>query len=149
MKSLYILLLSCIIFIGSLAQAQEKESYLIVRMVAKHDRTNKADYFIIAADLYNDHAKDIYNLAPFHDEAYTNISDISFFFNRTKSSVFFYNYFRSQTEALEFLSQRHWQLVSVISEINSGYEREKSGDAYVPYTTVSSKPIYYFKKTLN
>src|SRR5438105_11958045 len=140
------ILFSCISCLG---QTHEKESYLILRLNEKYDQTNKNSYFYISADSYNDYAKEIYDLVPFNKEPYENNSGISFFFKKTDSSDFFYNYFRSQTEALKFLSRKQWQLLSVISEINSGYEKERVGENYVSYTTVSSRPIYYFIKIVN
>jgi len=140
------ILFSCI---SSFGQTHEKESYLILRLNGKYDRKNKNVYFYIAADPYNDYAKEIYDLVPFHDEPYIINSGISFYFKKTDSSAFFYNYFRSQTEALKFISQNQWQLFSVIPEINSGYDKERVGDNYALYTTVSSSPVYYFRRIIN
>ena len=149
MKSLPVLLGILFTCISSPGQTQEKESYLILRLNEKYDRTNKNSYFYISADPYNDYAKEIYDLVRFNQEPHFNHSGISFYFQRTDSSIFFYNYFRSQTEALKFLSQKQWQLFSVVSEINSAYDTYLVGDHYSPYTTVSSRVVYYFRRIVD
>ena len=56
----------------SFDRTQEKESYLILSVNEKYDRTNKVSYFYISADPYNDYAKEIYDLVTFNQEPYVN-----------------------------------------------------------------------------
>jgi hypothetical protein len=59
-----------------------------------------------------------------------------------------YNYFYTTTEALNFLSKKGFILVTIYIDILSGFTSKEGGfnTGYVPITTVSSKPVFCFKK---
>lgn len=139
-----LLLLVVLLFMAapSFAQEEERETYLIVRIERQNDRTNP--YFTIGADLHNDNALGLYELVPFNKNLFVPKKGIHFYYNRPDSATQYYNYFKSESEALDFIGRQQWQLVTVLSEISSGYDRVGlSGDTF---TTVSSRPVYYFRK---
>ena len=146
MRKLWAVLL--FILTGSISFGQEAatESFLILRLGHQYDRTNKKNYVFIAAEPYNPNAKGLYDLVPYSDKPSENGMPASFYYQKTDSLTLFYNYFRNQTEALLFLSEQQWQLFSIISEVESGYNTERAGDVYMPYTTVTSRPVYYYRK---
>lgn len=75
---------------------------------------------------------------------------IAFFFDRKDSTQASYNCFRSVNEALLFLGEDGWELVSVNNDIQSeGGVNTRFLDTDLPYTKVNAKPVFYFKRPLD
>jgi len=63
-------------------------------------------------------------------------------------SLFFFttsNCFVNTTEALTFLTELKWELLSVSNEIYSTWDTYSDH----PYTKIGSTPVYYFKKMVD
>jgi hypothetical protein len=142
MKS--ILLLAIGLLLGFIAKAQEskKYSYLLVKITA--NKAKKDSYYTISAEPGNKDASEIYELIPFTPGIYS-LNQPAFYQVRNDTSTVFFNCFLNTTEALNFLSERKWELVSVTNEISSGWYNSSGG----PVTTISSNPVYYLRKELN
>lgn len=139
-----LLLLFLLPFVStSFAQAEEVETYLIIRIKKENEKANA--YYTIAAEPFNNNALDIYELVPFHKNFFVPNKAISFYYNRPDTVTKYYNYFKSETEALDFIGTKNWQLVTVLSEIASAAANSnvlESGTS----TTVKTQPVYYFRK---
>lgn len=120
------------------------ETYLIVRIQRQNEKGNP--YYNIDAEPFNNNALDIYNLVPFQKNFFVPNKAISFYYNRPDTVTKYYNYFKSETEALDFMGSQNWQLVTVLSELSSGYKTAGVEINGPPYTTISSRPVYYFRK---
>ncbi|HEY1114241.1 MAG TPA: hypothetical protein VGE66_11800 [Chitinophagaceae bacterium] len=139
---LFVVLLFCTLPL--FAQEEEVETYLIVRIQRQNNKSNP--YFTIEADLHNDHALALYELMPFDKTLFVPKKGIHFYYNRPDSAEQYYNYFKSESEALDFIGKQQWGLVTVLSEVST----DKRSDGFAPndriYTMVSSRPVYYFRK---
>jgi hypothetical protein len=129
---------------SSLAQDTEVETYLIIRIKRQNDKTNP--YYTIDAEPFNNNALGIYELVPFNKNYFVPKKGVSFYYNRPDTVTQYYNYFKSETEALDFMGNQRWTLVTVLSEISSGYRTAGVDINGPPYTTISSQPVYYFRK---
>ncbi len=142
MKSI-LLFVSVFSFVGfGQAQDTKKYSYLLVRI--NPNKVKKDVYYTINAEPGNKYASELYELFPFKPGTYS-LDQPAFYQVRTDTSTIFYNCFLNTTEALNFLTERKWELVSVTTEISSGWYNSSGGA--VP--TISSHPVYYFRKELN
>jgi hypothetical protein len=132
---------------SSFAQGTEVETYLVVRIKLKNERmTDKGDaYYSINAEPFNNNALDIYQLVPFHKNFFVPNKAISFYYNRPDTVTKYYNYFKSESEALDFIGTKNWQLVTVLSEITSA-ETNSNVQAPGTYTSIKTQPVYYFRK---
>ena len=130
--------------VSSFAQDTEVESYLIVRVKRQGDKNNP--YYTIEAEPFNNNALDIYELVSFNKNLFVPKKGVSFYYNRPDTLTRYYNYFKSETEALDFMGSQRWQLVTVLSEISSGYRTAGVETNGPPYTTIESRPVYYFRK---
>ena len=101
-------------------------------------------YYKINADTGSLYAKEIYNLIEYKKKG-TNGEAI--YYSKDKNDAKpYYNYFSTKTEALQFLADNNWQLVTVSNEVYSDYTYERFDGKLLPVTRVLSRPIYYFKK---
>jgi hypothetical protein len=141
MKAICLLTLLLMVTVLTEAQTATKVSYLVIKIEQRYDTDNT--YYVIAAEAGNAAAKDIYRLVTYRPGKYS-LNQPAFYQVRTDTSTVFYNCFANTTEALSFLAERNWELVTVGSEISSGYSTYYS----YPYTTISSTPVYYFKKNM-
>lgn len=128
----------------SFGQEEETETYLIVRIELQNVKGNS--YYTINAEPFNNHALAIYDLVPFPRNLFIPNKAISFYYNRPDTLTKYYNYFKSETEALDFMGSAQWQLVTVLSELKSEKKAEGYGSDERPYSMVSSRPVYYFRK---
>jgi hypothetical protein len=135
--------------IPSLGQAEPRETYLIVRIQKQDGKQVDKFYYTIEAEPFNDYALDLYNLEPFKKNYFVPKAGVAFYYNRPDSATLYYNYFKSETEALDFMGKQNWRLVTVLNEISSGYKTAGIDIDGPPYTTVSSRPVYYFRKTVD
>lgn len=127
-------------------QEYKQSTNLIVRFQSGFSKNTGNTYYIINADAGNPNAVLIYNLIPYKPERDAVNTGGVFFIPENDTTNAYYNYFATPTSAMEYLSHRGWHLVSVISEVTSDYTFP--GSSNHPITTVSSRPVYYFKKDL-
>ena len=121
-------ILSALIFGLSFANAQSssKYTYLVVRIPNLYDKRLDSVYSVIAADVF----------------WYTQ----NFYSHRTDSSKALYNFFQNTTEAMQFLSEHGWELISVNNDITSVADYHVSHELTLPYTVLYTSPVYYFRK---
>lgn len=144
MRIVLFVLLSLFIVAPSFGQVETVETYLIVRIKKQDNRRPENIYYTIEAEPHNVNALDIYDLVPFNREYFVKKPGVEFYNNHPDTATLYYNYFKSETEALDFIGSQKWQLVTVVPEISSGYR--ESGN--MPFTTISSQLLYYFRKTV-
>jgi hypothetical protein len=143
-------ILSTLLFglLSASAQSSTKYSYLVVRMPSIYDKRLDSVYKIINAENGNPYAQEIYALRSFAGNKDVFWYTQDFYSHRTDSSKTFYNFFENTTEALQFLSEKGWELISVNNDIKSSSETHSSGNLYLPYTVIQASPVYYFRKTI-
>jgi hypothetical protein len=139
MSSLYkLFLLSALILLSTVklfSQNNANLTYIIVRMEERRDIPNKKYYISINAEATNPHAQKIYDLI-WYDGSKKGITNSGRFYNaHSDTTTKVYNYFQNSTEALQFLVEDKWVLVTAFSEIVSS-------------TPISSATVYVFKKEI-
>lgn len=144
MRSLLLFIVLLYYTLPSFAQEAETETYLIVRIQRQNNKSNP--YFTIEADLHNDHALTLYELVTFDKNLFVPKKGIHFYYNRPDSAEQYYNYFKSESEALDFIGKQQWVLVTVLSEVFSEKRTEGYAPNDRPYALVNSRPVYYFRK---
>lgn len=146
MKNIF---LALFVFLSQAVFAQEKinESYLVVRFSVVYDNTMQRNFVEINAEAGCDTAFDIYELPKYNPKKNVVNDEAGFYYNKNFKPVKFYNYFLSVTEAINFLVNRGWVLVTVYSDTFSGYTNERDGQGNLtPVTTITSAPVFLFKK---
>jgi hypothetical protein len=146
-----ILLISLFILsatLKSFCQTNDAFTYLIVNIDVKLNYTGNKYNAVINAEATNKYAAKIYSLKAYDGSIIGINKGAAFFSDHTDSAQAIYNYFQNATEALQFLADDKWVLITVISEVNSSYKNENGVNGLVPITTVSSRPVYYFKKQI-
>jgi hypothetical protein len=130
------------------AQQSNTYTYLVLRIANAYDNNLKKNYSFISADGGCAEAAAIYALKPYRPQKGALNEGALFYAENRQNTGTFFNYFNNTTEALHFLTQQAWELVTVISEIGSSSDKVLGGDGitYVPITAVHSAPVYYFKK---
>lgn len=129
------------------AQENQQKNYLLVRIGADYDYANKRNTFFIIAETGCAAAKNIYLLKKYDFKKNAANTDGVFYYYQKDTITNLYNYFLSTTEALNFLSYCGWTLFTSYIEIFSGYDNQRDGlGAIQPITTVSSRPVFCFKK---
>jgi len=143
-------ILSTLLFVLSVANAQSssKYTYLVVRIPNVHDRRLDTVYSMINAENGNPHAQEIYGLKTFARNKDVFWYTQNFYSHRTDSSKTFYNFFGNTTEALQFMADNGWELVSVNNDIHSSNDIYVSGNLNLPYTNIQASPVYYFRKVI-
>lgn len=146
LKSLFI----CLSFLSiqnSYSQINDTSNYLLVRFERVFDNTNQKTYYLINAERGCDEATTIYSLLKYDSKKNAMNTSGKFYFNTKNINDSLYNYFLSSTEGLNYMSQIGWNLISIFTETLSGYNNERTGSGeLVPVTTVSSRPVFCFKK---
>lgn len=147
MRPILLLVFFLLFSVSTFAQAEEVETYLIIRIKRQNERPNEKGnaYYTIDAEPFNNNALDIYELVPFHKNFFVPNKSISFYYNRPDTVTKYYNYFKSESEALDFIGSKNWQLVTVLSEIAS-VETNSNVLTSGTYTSVKTLPVYYFRK---
>ncbi|HYH14529.1 MAG TPA: hypothetical protein VD794_04890 [Flavisolibacter sp.] len=142
--TLLLFLICCTHVIG---QQNKKFSYLVVQFNTGYDYSNSKDFFTISPE---DKAfLEMNKLVHYNPKSNKGNTSV-FFASKTDSTETMYNYFQSINEALLFLGEKGWELVSVNNTITSeGETRGRLFDSEVPYTKINAKPVFYFKKLLN
>lgn len=144
MKIIALIISSLFIFSNIYSQNDTKYSYLIVKIESDYDKMNDKDFCKISAQPGNPFANEVYGLVKYYTGKKALNTEASYFPDDSDTTKPFFNYFNNATEALLYLAQNKWELVSIFNQITSDYSRE--GD--YPYTKVSSYPVYYFKKEI-
>jgi len=143
------LILFSIITSSTACIGQEKTqlNYLLIRIGADYDFANKRNAFFIMPEMGCDAAKNIYSLKKYDFKKNAVNTDGVFYYNQKNTTTNLYNYFLSNTEALNFLSYCGWTLLTPYIELFSGYDNQKNGAGeIIPITTVSSRPVFVLKK---
>ncbi len=140
-KLLLILLFILSGTLKSFCQNNDAFTYLVVNINAKYDFPNSKYFAVINAEASNKYAAKIYSLNPYDGSKKVINRGAVFFAEHKDSAQSIYNYFVNASEALQFLADDKWILITVISEVNSSYTNENG-------TIVSSRPVYYFKKQI-
>lgn len=130
----------------SFAQQNKKFSYLVVTFNSWKDHNNDRRYFTIKPE--SKEVSGMYKLSTYIPGSEKDNTS-AFFFSRTDSTQSIYNYFRSINEALLFLGENGWELVSVNNNISSESRTRWLDKKDHIYTDVKSEPVYYFKKTVD
>ena len=139
-----IILLIGIISICNDSYSQSKYTYLVVKLIYDYDKENGKVFYTINAEPGNPNANEVYGLRPYKLDKKTINPGGSFFPGTTYTDTALYNYFRNGTEALMFLAQKNWELLTVYNQVISDYSLINDH----PYTIVSSYPVYYLRKEI-
>jgi hypothetical protein len=118
---------------------QNKKKYLLTRFWYEFDKTNQRPYYKIIPDGWCDSANEVYGLREYNPKRNGVNSEAVFYFSRSDTSKLFYNYFRSPTEAFNYMTAFGWR-VSVVFPDNS----DNVGDQ--PNTLVSRQVFCFFKE---
>lgn len=146
-------LIKLLIFCGLLlsvnsaySQLKSEKNYLLIRFERIYDNTNQRSFYSVNPERGCDGASAIYSLLKYDAKKNAENKTGKFYFATKNVGDSLYNYFLSPTEGLNYLAQLEWELVSVFSEITSGYTTERASGDLVPITTVSSRAVFCFKK---
>ena len=143
-------LIYILLFFSLNSYAQEKiaTSYLAIRIETKYDYSIDRYGCTIIAEGGCDAAKSIYNLRKYNFKKNANNDESSFYYNHIDTATNLYNFFNTPTEVLNFMAKNGWTLFNIYPETSSGstLERNGSGGEFFPITTISSRPVFYFKK---
>lgn len=140
-----------------IAQDSTRKKILLVSVVAAKDRYSKKTYYRINADKGVNEASAIYALRPMSD--LVDQSRKGYFLNRQKvvedlaninKDSIIYNYFESESAALNFIVCSGWELQSRQTDIVStpGSTMNVTTLKLDTYTEVSSKDKYIFIRTV-
>jgi hypothetical protein len=148
MKSFLLIIISIIILTSGYSQENTKNTYAIVSIEPGiYDKPNKRYWCKIKAESIKKYSKEINNLINYSMEKNAVNTGASFYFEKNDTTSVYFNYFLSTTEAMQFLADHKWQLVTVNNEIISDYDNVKDGESkLVPVSRIYSRPVYYFKK---
>jgi hypothetical protein len=120
---------------------------LVVEFNSEYDRNNSKEYVTI--ETKSNTFLETYKLVYYNPKSEKGNTSV-FLFNKIDSAGTAYNYFRNINEALLFLGENGWELVSVNNDISSdGATRARLIDSEVPYTKIKSIPVFYFKKPVD
>jgi hypothetical protein len=142
MKKLTILLLVLFAYSYLPAQTAQKETFLVVKAVRTIDNRNEQSYFLLEPSGPS-RETDITALVPYNrKQLYHEKTGTDFYFLRSDTSKTYFNYFKSQEEVLQYLTERKWVLITVISEVVSRLDRVYNG------YEVFSAPVFYMKRNV-
>ena len=129
------------------SQSKSQNNYLLARFIQQYDHSNKRDYYTIYAEGDCDSAKEVYSLLYYNNQkGVINTQDV-YAYNKKDTTGVLFNYFLSPTEGINYMSQKGWTLITIYTEISSGYDTQNTwnGDK-IPITTISSRPVFCFVK---
>jgi hypothetical protein len=145
----FLFLLSvCFLSLSSFCQSKVKETYIIVRLDYDYDEFHKNPFYKINAEQGNPFANDFYSLVKYDGSKNALNPNESIYPSTKDSSQKVFNYFSNSTIALRFIAENGWQLMFINNDIGSSYDTYRSGGELLPYSTVSSRPVFYFKKII-
>lgn len=126
----------CLTSFQSFSQSSKQFSYLVVTIHNRYDNVNEKTYYTIRAE----EGDSIIALISYSAKQRTKKA-ASFYGSLTDTANTHFNYFASTSQALQYLDERGWQLLTIVSSI-SRYD----GKIYnILYTT----PVYYLRKERN
>lgn len=134
MKTFYLLLFTICLAATALAQ-NKKTVYLVMEINRAYDADLDKHYFKIDAEAENPNAQCLYNLVAYKPKL-KKAGGPGFYFSHTDTAMVFFNYFRNESEAIQFVEAQAWQLYSINNRVYTLF-----------HETVSSN-YYYFKKEL-
>lgn len=144
---LCLLLVLCCHLLPTASFGQQKaESYLLVWFERNYDKVSRRGYVTLKAERGCDSAGRVYSLIDYDPKDWTPNEDRKFFHLNRSAGDSLYNYFLSPTEGLNFLSSLGWRLAAAFPQTTSGSTNERAGSDFVPVTTVTSHPVFCFKK---
>lgn len=133
------------------AQDSTRKKILLVSVAAAKDRFGKKTYYKINADKGVHEASRIYALKPMSD--LIDQSRKGYYLNRQKvikdlesinKDSIIYNYFESESAALNFVIDSGWELQSKQTDIVSTPGSTMNGTTLDTYTKISSSDRYIF-----
>ena len=129
------------------SQSKSPGSYILIRFLQQYDHSNKRDYYTIYAERDCDSAKDVYSLLYYNNNKNVIDTNDVYAYNKNDTTTILFNYFLSPTEGLNYMSKKGWNLITIYTEISSGYDTQNTwnGDK-IPITTISSRPVFCFVK---
>lgn len=147
MKKGFIILFS-IMSLHLYSQEKAVMAYLLVRIETEYKSVPQYVYYTINAEGGCDEAAKFYSFKKFNPKKDAVNAGAAFYPEETDTSKTYYNYFKSTTLALNFILKNGWELLAVYSETSSGSNLVQNGNGseMLPVTTVSSHPVFCFKK---
>ena len=145
---IFLLFIALILFLlPGYTQKNPKFTYAIVSVNSNYDKWNKKTWYNINAESIARYSPEITSLVKYNDEKGAINPLATFYYERKDTTSPYFNYFLSAVEAIQFLVDNQWQLVTVNNVIASDYDNVSGPDSkYIPITKVTSRPVYYFKK---
>lgn len=108
----------------------------MVQINRAYDADLDKSFFRIDAEADNPNAKSLYNLVAYKPKL-KKAGVAGFYFSHTDTATVFFNYFRNESEAVQFVETQGWQLFTINNQVYS-----YSAGNTESYTK------YYFKKEL-
>lgn len=142
----FLLLLFFAIAANCYSQSSKVDKYLLVRLNTDYDVTTKKTFTSIIAEGGCDSAIVFYLLKKFNTAKNAVNTEASYYYLNGDTATVLYNYFQTNTEALNFIAKKGWTLISTYIDIWSGYNTERGDTGLMPVTTVASRPVFCFKK---
>lgn len=128
--------------LGGFAQSGTGEKkYLLLRIGYDFDKPNQRSFYKIIPDGWGEKAHEIYNLCEYNPRKNVENRKAVFYFERADTNKLYYNYFRSPTEALNYLAAQNWSITAVFPD-------NSDNNADQPNTWVS-RQVFCFQKKMD
>ena len=144
MRSILLCMLYSFSFSISYAQAKINKDLLLVRIYQKSDWTRERDYFFIQADEGVSSAAGIYALKPVN--GLTGFKKSKEILNSINKDSVEYNYFTSESAALNFVESKGWTLFFTLTEIKTTNDISAVSGTLGNYSNVYSVFKYLFRR---
>lgn len=145
---LFILSLLTIMANSSYCQTSQPMSFLIVQTGRDYDWNKELYYTTIQTTNTNQSLTELLQIVPYKPKKKKTDASVAFYKEQTDTAATLYNYFDDESEALQFITSKGWELFSIISQTTSEVGEHLVNGQYQTYTKVSTTPIYYFRKPL-
>lgn len=147
-------LLFCLSFESAFAQSTENSEihyvYLPVEFERSYDAKSDTTFYFISVEAGCPSAKEIYSLIKYEGRKNKKNAHGEIFAAKTDSSSFFYNYFYTETEALNFLSSYGWELFLISNKTSSEDRKIFNADNHLEIIPkIYSDAKFYFRKKVN
>ena len=130
------------------SQTNKPQSFLIVHTERHFDQSKEMYYSTIQTNSSNQSLSELLQLMPFDSKRKKTNLSVAFYKEQSDTAASIYNYFMDESEVLQFVSSKGWELFSVIGQITSDADQHLVNGQFQTYTKISTKPIYYFRKYL-
>lgn len=120
------------------AQVKPEKKYLLVRFFYDYDKIAQRAFYKIIPDGWGEWADEIYGLKTYSNKKSVENNTAVFFYERTDTHKVFYNYFRSPTEAFNYMLFFGWR-VSLVFPDNSDNAGDQSN-------TLVGRQVFCFYK---